>query len=49
MKPVIYNLGGIVPDAVFVSRLRALCRKFGTLFVADGVTFGFDRGSAFVA
>jgi 4-aminobutyrate aminotransferase-like enzyme len=49
MEPVICNLGGIVPDAAFVSRLRALCRKYGTLFVADEVACGFGRSGRMFA
>jgi 4-aminobutyrate aminotransferase-like enzyme len=49
MEPVVCNLGGIVPDAVFVSRLRALCRKYGTLFVADEVACGFGRSGRMFA
>jgi 4-aminobutyrate aminotransferase-like enzyme len=49
MEPVVCNLGGIVPDAAFVSRLRALCRKYGTLFVADEVACGFGRSGRMFA
>jgi len=49
MEPVICNLGGIVPDAEFVARLRALCRKYGTLFIADEVACGFGRSGRMFA
>lgn len=49
MEPVICNLGGIVPDAAFVSKLRALCRKYGTLFIADEVACGFGRSGRMFA
>jgi 4-aminobutyrate aminotransferase-like enzyme len=49
MEPVICNLGGIVPDAAFVSTMRDLCRKYGTLFVADEVACGFGRSGRMFA
>lgn len=49
MEPVVCNLGGIVPDIAFVSRMRDLCRKYGTLFVADEVACGFGRSGRMFA
>ncbi len=49
MEPVICNLGGIVPEASFVSRMRDLCRKYGALFVADEVACGFGRSGVLFA
>ena len=43
MEPVICNLGAMVPDDEFVSGVRQLCTRYGTLFVADEVATGFGR------
>jgi len=49
MEPIICNLGGVVPDATFVSTMRELCRRYGTLFVADEVASGFGRSGRMFA
>ncbi|MEJ6022373.1 class-III pyridoxal-phosphate-dependent aminotransferase [Ramlibacter sp. PS4R-6] len=43
MEPVICNLGAMVPDEEFVRGVRALCTRYGTLFIADEVATGFGR------
>jgi acetylornithine/succinyldiaminopimelate/putrescine aminotransferase len=43
MEPVICNLGVLSPDDDFVRGVRALCTRYGTLFVADEVATGFGR------
>lgn len=43
MEPVACNLGVIVPDRLFINELRSLCKKYGTLFIADEVATGFGR------
>lgn len=43
MEPVVINLGVLLPDRIFMTRLGALCRKYGTLLIADEVATGFGR------
>jgi adenosylmethionine-8-amino-7-oxononanoate aminotransferase len=43
MEPVICNLGVHVPTPLFMTRMQALCRKYGTLLVMDEVATGFGR------
>src|SRR5215210_2979770 len=43
METVICNLGVLVPDKRFMTELRRLCRKYGTLFICDEVATGFGR------
>jgi adenosylmethionine-8-amino-7-oxononanoate aminotransferase len=43
MEPVICNLGVQVPDAGFMSELQRLCKRYGTLLIADEVACGFGR------
>lgn len=41
MEPVIFNLGVMIPEPVFMQRLRDLCTQYGTLLVIDEVGSGF--------
>jgi 4-aminobutyrate aminotransferase-like enzyme len=43
MEPVICNLAVLVPEPAFMTRLQALCRRYGTLLIADEVATGFGR------
>lgn len=43
MEPIISSLGVVIPDENFILGVRALCKKYGTLFVADEVATGFGR------
>jgi 4-aminobutyrate aminotransferase-like enzyme len=43
MEPIICNLGVLVPDADFMRRLSAMCKKYGTLLIMDEVACGFGR------
>jgi acetylornithine/succinyldiaminopimelate/putrescine aminotransferase len=43
MEPIACNLGVEVPQKIFITELRKLCKKFGTLFIADEVATGFGR------
>lgn len=43
MEPVALSLGVLVPEKGFVAGVRRLCRKYGTLFIADEVACGFER------
>lgn len=43
MEPVVCNLGVLIPSKEFMTRVRAACRKHGTLFVVDEVATGFGR------
>jgi acetylornithine/succinyldiaminopimelate/putrescine aminotransferase len=43
MEPIICNLGALVPEDEFVRGVRALCTRYGTLFIADEVATGFGR------
>ena len=43
MEPIICNLGAVVPEDEFVSGVRKLCTRHGTLFIADEVATGFGR------
>ena len=43
MEPISINLGVLIPDARFMQGLQRLCKKYGTLLVADEVTTGFGR------
>ena len=37
MEPISINLGVLIPDARFMQGLRRLCKKYGTLLIADEV------------
>ena len=43
MEPVITNLGALVPDDEFMHKVQGLCRRHGTLLIADEVATGFGR------
>jgi 4-aminobutyrate aminotransferase-like enzyme len=43
MEPILMNLGVLVPEARFMTRVQQLCRKYGTLLVMDEVATGFGR------
>jgi 4-aminobutyrate aminotransferase-like enzyme len=43
MEPVIMNLGVCVPAREFIEGASDLCRRHGTLFVADEIACGFGR------
>src|SRR5262249_9155869 len=43
VEPVLGEGGFVVPPPVYLSRLAALCRRHGILFIADEVQTGFGR------
>jgi acetylornithine/succinyldiaminopimelate/putrescine aminotransferase len=43
MEPISINLGVLIPERDAIRRVRDLCRRYGTLFVADEVASGFGR------
>jgi 4-aminobutyrate aminotransferase-like enzyme len=43
MEPISINLGVLIPEADVIRRVRELCRRYGTLFIADEVACGFGR------
>jgi adenosylmethionine-8-amino-7-oxononanoate aminotransferase len=43
MEPIGCNLGVLIPEDGFLPRAAALCRRYGTLFIADEVATGFGR------
>jgi 4-aminobutyrate aminotransferase-like enzyme len=43
MEPIICHLGSLAPSPAFMRGLGALCRRYGTLFIADEVASGFGR------
>ena len=43
MEPISINLGVLIPDARFMPGLQRLCKKYGTLLIADEVATGFGR------
>ena len=43
MEPISINLGVLIPGKDFIQRVRDLCRRYGTLFIADEVACGFGR------
>jgi adenosylmethionine-8-amino-7-oxononanoate aminotransferase len=49
MEPISMNLGALVPDVEVIASIQALCRKHGTLFIADEVATGFGRTGTFFA
>lgn len=43
MEPIGINLGVLIPEKEIIQRVRELCRRYGTMFVADEVACGFGR------
>jgi len=43
MEPISINLGVLIPEKGFFERVADLCRRYGTLFIADEVATGFGR------
>ena len=43
MEPISINLGVLIPEKDVIRRVRDLCRRYGTLFIADEVASGFGR------
>ena len=43
MEPISINLGVLIPEKGFFERVANLCRRYGTLFIADEVATGFGR------
>ena len=43
MEPISINLGVLIPEKGFFERVEKLCRRYGTLFIADEVATGFGR------
>ena len=43
MEPISINLGVLIPEKDIIRRARDLCRRYGTLFIADEVACGFGR------
>jgi acetylornithine/succinyldiaminopimelate/putrescine aminotransferase len=43
MEPISINLGVLIPERDFMQRVRDLCRRYGTMFIADEVACGFGR------
>lgn len=43
VEPVQGEAGGVVPPADYLPRLRELCTRYGTLFIADEIQTGMGR------
>jgi acetylornithine/succinyldiaminopimelate/putrescine aminotransferase len=43
MEPISINLGVLIPERDAIRRVRDICRRHGTLFIADEVASGFGR------
>ncbi|MEA2166491.1 MAG: acetylornithine/N-succinyldiaminopimelate aminotransferase [Thermoanaerobaculia bacterium] len=43
MEPISCNLAVLIPEDAFMKRAQELCRRYGTLFIADEVACGFGR------
>jgi adenosylmethionine-8-amino-7-oxononanoate aminotransferase len=43
MEPISCNLAVLIPERDFMERAAKLCRRYGTLFIADEVASGFGR------
>jgi 4-aminobutyrate aminotransferase / (S)-3-amino-2-methylpropionate transaminase / 5-aminovalerate transaminase len=49
MEPIQGEGGFIVPDTLFVKKVREICTKYGILFVADEIQTGFARTGKYFA
>jgi adenosylmethionine-8-amino-7-oxononanoate aminotransferase len=49
MEPIGLNLGVLIPDRAFMTRVQQLCRRYGTLLIMDEVATGFGRTGALFA
>jgi acetylornithine/succinyldiaminopimelate/putrescine aminotransferase len=43
LEPISINLGVLIPEKRFMQRLQPLCKRYGTLIIADEVATGFGR------
>ena len=43
MEPISINHGVLIPEKDIIRSVRDLCRRYGTLFIADEVACGFGR------
>jgi adenosylmethionine-8-amino-7-oxononanoate aminotransferase len=43
MEPILCNHGVVIPEPEFMEGVQKLCKKHGTLFIADEVASGFGR------
>jgi len=43
MEPISINLGVLIPEMRFMQGLQRLCKRYGTLIIADEVATGFGR------
>lgn len=43
MEPIILNLGVLIPQQEFMTRIQKACKKYGTLLIMDEVATGFGR------
>ena len=43
MEPIVCNVGVEIPDAAFMQKAAALCKKYGALLIMDEVMTGFMR------
>jgi 4-aminobutyrate aminotransferase-like enzyme len=43
IEPISLNLGVLIPEKDAIRKVRELCRRYGTLFIADEVASGFGR------
>jgi adenosylmethionine-8-amino-7-oxononanoate aminotransferase len=43
LEPISCNLAVLIPEDAFMKRAQQLCRRYGTLFIADEVACGFGR------
>jgi acetylornithine/succinyldiaminopimelate/putrescine aminotransferase len=49
LEPVSMNLGVLLPEPGFFDEAQRLCRRYGTLLIADEVATGFGRTGRFFA